>query len=66
MDGRVLAASANGARGYPERPASDEQLAAKFMACAERAIPRDRAWRAMAMLREIEHSSDVRGVMELL
>ena len=65
-DGRVLPASANGARGYPERPASDEQLATKFLACAERSIPRDHAERAMAMLREIERASDVRGVTELL
>jgi 2-methylcitrate dehydratase PrpD len=65
-DGRVLHASANGARGYPERPASDEQLAAKFLACAQRAMPHDRARRALAMLREIERSSDVRGVTELL
>jgi 2-methylcitrate dehydratase PrpD len=65
-DGRVLTASANGARGYPERPASDEQLAAKFLACAERSIPRDRARRAMAMVREIERVPDVRGLTELL
>jgi 2-methylcitrate dehydratase PrpD len=65
-DGRVLAAAANGARGCPDRPATEEQLAAKFMACAERAIPRDRARRAMATLREIGHASDVRGVTELL
>jgi 2-methylcitrate dehydratase PrpD len=64
--GRVLAASANGARGYPERPASDEQLAAKFLACAERSIPPDRARRAMAVVREIERSPDVRGLTELL
>ena len=38
-DGRVLTASANGARGYPERPASDDELAAKFLSCAARVLP---------------------------
>src|SRR5436309_1748530 len=31
---RVLCADARGARGYPDRPASAEQLSAKFLACA--------------------------------
>ena len=35
----VLTASANGARGYPERPASDDELATKFTACATREGP---------------------------
>ena len=33
-DGRVLTQEADGARGYPEQPASDDELDAKFMACA--------------------------------
>ncbi len=65
-DGRELSAAANGARGYPERPASDEELAAKFLACAERALPRDRAERAIATLHDIEHVVDVRSLMDLL
>ena len=38
-DGRVLTAAANGARGYPDRPASDEQLAAKFTRARRRRLP---------------------------
>jgi len=65
-DGRELTASANGARGYADRPASDEELAVKFLACAERAIPHDRAIRALAMLRDIEHIADVGALTALL
>ena len=38
-DGRVLTKCADGARGYPGRPASDEQLAGKFNDCARRSMP---------------------------
>jgi 2-methylcitrate dehydratase PrpD len=65
-DGRELTASANGARGYADRPASDEELAVKFLACAERTIPHDRAIRAIAMLRDIEHTADIRALTALL
>ena len=65
-DGRVLTTSANGARGYPERPASDYDLAAKFLACAARALPADRAARALDTIRSIETLSDVRTMMEAL
>jgi len=43
-DGSELTALADGARGYADRPASDQELAVKFLACAERAIPHDRAF----------------------
>jgi 2-methylcitrate dehydratase PrpD len=65
-DGRVLTADANGARGYPARPASDEELAAKFLSCASAALPRERAGAALAALREIEAHDDVRPLMMLL
>ena len=61
-DGRTLTASANGARGYPERPASGEELAAKFLSCATRAVPESRARHALEALNAIEHVSDVRTV----
>jgi len=61
-DGRALTASADGARGYPERPASAEQLEAKFLACAARALPRGRAQQALSALRDLEHAADVRRV----
>ena len=37
-DGRAPIAEANGARGYPDRPASDEQLAVKFTSCATQTL----------------------------
>ncbi|HEY2908324.1 MAG TPA: MmgE/PrpD family protein, partial [Vicinamibacterales bacterium] len=65
-DGRVLDASADGARGYPERPASDEELAAKFLSCAARAIPPEQAARALAAIRQIESVGDVRELTRTL
>src|SRR5258708_3504427 len=37
-DGRVLSQRANGARGYPEHPASTAELEEKFTTCTRRAI----------------------------
>jgi 2-methylcitrate dehydratase PrpD len=60
LDGRVLTASANGARGYPERPASDEELSAKFISCATQTLSVSQADAALQMLREIESIQDMR------
>jgi 2-methylcitrate dehydratase PrpD len=65
-DGRELNAVVCGARGYPELPASDEELASKFLACAERCVPRARAERAIAALRDVERSAAVRPLLDLL
>lgn len=65
-DGRVLTQSADGARGYPAKPASDQELVAKFMGCALRAIPQTMAERALAALKQIEHAPDVRALTALL
>jgi hypothetical protein len=65
-DGRVLTASANGARGYPERPASDEELAAKFTSCATQTLTAAHAARALDALRGIESVADVRMLTDLL
>jgi 2-methylcitrate dehydratase PrpD len=65
-DGRTLTASADGARGYPERPATAEELDAKFLACAERALPRDRAEQALAAVRGVEQVEDVRALTAVL
>jgi 2-methylcitrate dehydratase PrpD len=65
-DGSVLTADANGARGYPAQPASDEELAAKFLACAAAALTGDRAGAALAALRDIDTNRDVRALMMLL
>jgi 2-methylcitrate dehydratase PrpD len=65
-DGRVLTACANGARGYHDRPASDAELATKFMSCARETLPEAQAGEALAALREIESIADVRSVTALL
>jgi 2-methylcitrate dehydratase PrpD len=65
-DGRVLTAPANGARGYPEHPASDDELAAKFMTCATQTVSESTAASALAALRDIEFVEDVRSLTALL
>ena len=64
--GRVLTASAAGARGYPARPASEEELAAKFAACARRSLPFDGAVRAWNALADIERIADVSTLADLM
>jgi len=61
-DGRVLTASANGARGYHDRPAGDDELAAKFMSCAIQAMSEPQAAAALAALRGIESAADIRTI----
>jgi 2-methylcitrate dehydratase PrpD len=65
-DGRTLTAYANGARGYHDRPAGDDELATKFLSCATRAIPEPQAAEALAMLRAVEGIADVRELTRLL
>src|SRR5437016_10146736 len=65
-DGRVLTALANGARGYPDRPAHDDELAEKFTACALRALPEARAREGLAALRAIDHAQRVRSLLDSL
>lgn len=64
--GRVLMKHANGARGYPAQPASDEELDAKFLACARRAMSEAAADRALGRLRTIEHIEDIRTLTAVL
>ncbi len=65
-DGRVLTALAHGARGYPERPASEAELATKFTSCAAQTLSESQAARALAALREIDAIGDVRILAALL
>lgn len=65
-DGREATQAVNGAHGYPEHPADDDELGAKFMACARRTIPEGSADRALAILRQIERLDDVRSLTDLL
>ncbi len=61
-DGRVLTASANGARGYPERPASDDELGAKFMSCATQVLSAARAAEALDAMKRIASVDDTRAL----
>jgi 2-methylcitrate dehydratase PrpD len=62
----TFAGSADGARGYPRWPASDEELAEKFLSCATRVLPRAKAQRALDAVRALADVSDVRTVLDLL
>ena len=61
-DRRVLTASANGARGYPEQPASDEELATKFTSCALQTLSASQSADALEALGQIESIGDVRAL----
>ena len=65
-NGRALSQDAHGARGYPERPASDAELDAKFMACATRVLSKARAAEALERLRDFEDLDDLLGLTDLL
>jgi len=58
-DGRVLNKAADGARGYPAKPASDRELRAKFTECARRSLQGADVERAWNMLTRIEDVNDV-------
>ena len=64
--GRVLTQEARGAKGYPEQPASDDELDAKFLGCARRALPDRTAERALGLLRGIDEIDDVRTLTACL
>ena len=58
-NGRTVAQNAHGARGYPDRPASDGELEAKFMACSTRVLDRSKAARVLSLLRHFETIENV-------
>jgi 2-methylcitrate dehydratase PrpD len=58
--GEVLRREANGARGYPERPPSTEELGEKFRSCALQALPKDMVESALCSLHALESLKDVR------
>jgi 2-methylcitrate dehydratase PrpD len=65
-DGRIVEQAADGARGYPERPATTEELETKFRTCATRALTEPSAERALAALRKLETIDDIREITALL
>jgi 2-methylcitrate dehydratase PrpD len=65
-DGRALERAADGARGYPDQPAGADELHLKFRSCAARALPPERADRALAYLQSIDTVADIRTLTSLL
>jgi 2-methylcitrate dehydratase PrpD len=66
VDGRSFERRVRGARGYPSRPPTADELDRKFRACAERAVPQQVAGEALEWLRNLEHQPRVAGLMDLL
>jgi 2-methylcitrate dehydratase PrpD len=65
-EGRVLTQHANGARGYPARPATDDELDAKFLQCARRALPEAECQRALETVRAFGRLMDIRQLTAAL
>jgi 2-methylcitrate dehydratase PrpD len=63
-DGRTLVHAANGARGYPDQPASREELAEKFLSCAGKTLSPSAAGCALELLGRIDSVADVRQLTE--
>ena len=65
-DGRSLGRRVRGARGYPSRPPTAEELDRKFRICAERAVSPAAAREALDFLRDLEHRPRVAALTALL
>ena len=65
-NGRTITRDANGARGYPERPVSEDELRQKFMSCAQRSMSETVAESTWQKLRRIEDLPDVRETLTTL
>jgi 2-methylcitrate dehydratase PrpD len=59
-DGRVLDSPPRGASGHHDQPLTAEALAAKFRACAARALAGDEVDAVAALIDQLEHIPDVR------
>jgi 2-methylcitrate dehydratase PrpD len=66
-DGRKISARTDIAKGSPEIPMSDEDVADKFRECAAFAgWPNAHAEEAIALISRLEHVQDVRALTRLL
>ena len=65
-DGRSFGRRVSGARGYPSRPPTAEELDRKFRTCAERAVSPTAASEALDFLRDLERRPRVAALTELL
>ena len=61
-DGRTLTKDAHGARGYPANPASATDLETKFLGCASRVMPLDRAGVLYQNLVRFDSAASVTGL----
>lgn len=65
-DGRSLTGRTPLAKGEPEVPLSEEEIAEKFLRCAGTVVSADVAARIRKAIRELEVLDDLRGFAELL
>ena len=65
-DGRALSAYADGARGYPSRPATAEDVTGKFRTCARRVLDPDRTEAAILMLKSLAQLAETRTLTDAL
>lgn len=65
-DGRSVSARADGAKGYPDRPASDADLDRKFADCASRVLDEPGASGLLSQLRSLDRLDDIRAVTRQL
>jgi hypothetical protein len=65
-DGRTIEAPPRGAQGHPDQPLSPESLRAKFLGCAERALPRGEAEAVAEQTMHLEDIPDIRALTSRL
>lgn len=65
-DGRTLTAYADGARGYPAKPASSAELEQKFRACAGRVLQAERIEAAIEIISSLDRLAETRKLTETL
>ncbi len=65
-DGRTIERFADGARGYPRKPATRAEIDEKFIGCARRVASADAAAAALAYLRDLDDATPVRGLAPTL
>ncbi len=66
VDGQSFRRRVRGARGYPSRPPTAEELDRKFSICAERAVSPAAASEALEFLRDLERRPRVAALTDLL
>lgn len=65
-NGQTLLKQANGARGYPNRPASQEELENKFLSCGRRSLSQQQLTAVLTHLHQIEALADVRQLTDAI